>query len=68
MWVSNQIIRPFLTGLCLLTALSQMACRSAKMMSGAHGKRVVVLGIDGMDPGFLEKHWADLPNMDRLRR
>jgi predicted AlkP superfamily phosphohydrolase/phosphomutase len=27
-----------------------------------------VLGIDGMDPGFLEAHWADLPYLDRLRR
>src|SRR5580692_1137823 len=29
---------------------------------------VIVLGIDGMDPNFLEAHWADLPNLDRLRR
>jgi predicted AlkP superfamily phosphohydrolase/phosphomutase len=29
---------------------------------------VIVLGIDGMDPGFLEAHWDDLPNLDRLRR
>ena len=29
---------------------------------------VIVLGIDGMDPGFLEAHWADLPNLDKLRR
>src|SRR5215813_6222855 len=35
--------------------------------SGAAGKRMVVLGIDGMDPAFLEAHWADLPNLDRLR-
>jgi predicted AlkP superfamily phosphohydrolase/phosphomutase len=26
-----------------------------------------VLGIDGMDPGFLERHWSELPNLDRLR-
>ena len=31
-------------------------------------KKLIVLGIDGMDPGFLEHHWADLPNLDRLRR
>ena len=30
--------------------------------------RVIVLGIDGMDPNFLEAHWADLPNLDGLRR
>jgi len=68
MWVSSQLNRPLLTGVCLLAALSQMACRSSKVKSGARGKRIVVLGIDGMDPEFLEKHWADLPNMDRLRR
>src|SRR5215472_16502047 len=31
-------------------------------------KKVIVLGIDGMDPGFLERHWTSLPNLDRLRR
>jgi predicted AlkP superfamily phosphohydrolase/phosphomutase len=29
---------------------------------------MIILGIDGMDPGFLERHWASLPNLDRLRR
>ncbi len=32
------------------------------------GARVIVLGIDGMDPAFLERHWRELPNLDRLRR
>ncbi|HEY7305927.1 MAG TPA: alkaline phosphatase family protein, partial [Bryobacteraceae bacterium] len=36
--------------------------------SGAHGKRIVILGIDGMDPVFLERHWTDLPNLDHLRK
>ena len=31
-------------------------------------KRLIVLGVDGMDPKFLERHWADLPNLDRLRQ
>ena len=35
--------------------------------SRAHGKRVIVLGVDGMDPGFLEQHWNELPNLRRLR-
>lgn len=35
--------------------------------SGAHGKRVIVLGVDGMDPGFVEEHWSQLPNLARLR-
>ena len=29
--------------------------------------QVIVLGMDGMDPGFLERHWSDLPNLDHLR-
>ncbi len=29
-------------------------------------KRMVILGVDGMDPKFLERHWDDLPNLKRL--
>jgi predicted AlkP superfamily phosphohydrolase/phosphomutase len=36
--------------------------------SAPNAKKLIVLGIDGMDPGFLERHWAALPNLDRLRR
>ena len=32
------------------------------------GKKIIVLGIDAMDPGFLERHWDALPNLDYLRR
>ncbi|HSC56408.1 MAG TPA: alkaline phosphatase family protein, partial [Nitrospira sp.] len=53
---------------CVLAVIAQTACHQSEQLSGAHGKRVVVLGIDGMDPGFLERHWADLPNLDRLRQ
>jgi hypothetical protein len=28
---------------------------------------VIVIGVDGMDPVFVERHWADLPNLARLR-
>jgi predicted AlkP superfamily phosphohydrolase/phosphomutase len=28
---------------------------------------VIVLGVDGMDPGFVERHWGALPNLRRLR-
>jgi len=27
---------------------------------------MIVLGIDGMDPGFVQAHWNDLPNLNRL--
>ncbi len=36
--------------------------------SGAHNVRLIVLGVDGMDPRFVQRHWSDLPNLDRLRR
>ena len=35
--------------------------------SRAHRQKVIVLGADGMDPGFLERHWDALPNLRRLR-
>lgn len=28
---------------------------------------VIVIGVDGMDPGFVERHWDALPNLRRLR-
>ena len=31
-------------------------------------KRVIVLGVDAMDPGFVERHWKDLPNLARLAK
>jgi predicted AlkP superfamily phosphohydrolase/phosphomutase len=30
-------------------------------------KRVIVIGADGMDPNFLERHWDGLPNLNKLR-
>jgi predicted AlkP superfamily phosphohydrolase/phosphomutase len=30
--------------------------------------RLIVLGVDGMDPGFVERHWDALPNLAALRR
>ena len=35
--------------------------------STANGRQVIVIGVDGMDPGFVERHWADLPNLAGLR-
>ncbi len=29
---------------------------------------MIVLGVDGMDPGFVERHWNALPNLAVLRR
>jgi predicted AlkP superfamily phosphohydrolase/phosphomutase len=30
-------------------------------------RKVIVLGIDGMDPVFVERHWNDLPSLRSLR-
>jgi predicted AlkP superfamily phosphohydrolase/phosphomutase len=27
---------------------------------------VIVIGVDGMDPNFVEAHWVDLPNLSQL--
>ena len=34
----------------------------------AAGPKMIVLGVDGMDPLFLEAHWDSLPNLNRLRK
>jgi predicted AlkP superfamily phosphohydrolase/phosphomutase len=51
-----------------LVALS-LACAGgpACRYSAPQGKKVIVLGVDGMDPGFLDRHWSSLPNVARLR-
>lgn len=35
---------------------------------GGAARKVIVLGVDGMDPGFVERHWASLPNLAALAR
>lgn len=44
--------------------LTLPACR----LSRPAYPRVIVLGVDGMDPGFVERHWKDLPNLDAMRQ
>ena len=48
------------TGIALTAIWS---CRHAPV----DNRQVIVLAIDGMDPGFLERHWSALPNLDYLR-
>ena len=31
------------------------------------GKKLIVIGVDGMDPEFLERHWESLPHLNQLR-
>lgn len=42
-------------------------CAACGVRSNARGRQVIVIGVDGMDPQFVERHWADLPNLSRLR-
>lgn len=48
--------------ICILTLLS--ACMRAPSRATP---AVIVIGVDGMDPGFVERHWDVLPNLRRLR-
>jgi len=76
MWPAR-IIRSYLTdfttgerralwavALVLAALLVPAGCRHSA--SGSYG--LIVLGVDGMDPGFLESHWDALPNLAELRR
>jgi predicted AlkP superfamily phosphohydrolase/phosphomutase len=49
-------------------ALAVLLFMSACGRAPAGSARLIVLGVDGMDPGFLERHWDALPNLAALRR
>ncbi|HXE63696.1 MAG TPA: alkaline phosphatase family protein [Bryobacteraceae bacterium] len=49
----------------LLFAAGLGACRGHQ--SGANERQAIVIGVDGMDPAFIERHWDELPNLARLR-
>ena len=65
MWGRLAICGRLLIGLIALLAAFLAGCGTPH--SRANGKQVIVLGIDGMDPSFVERHWADLPNLARMR-
>jgi predicted AlkP superfamily phosphohydrolase/phosphomutase len=54
----------YTTTLILIIVLLS-AC--SRQTTHAADKKLIVLGVDGMDPIFLEQHWASLPNLSRLR-
>src|SRR5580704_4219363 len=54
-------VKHFLFGLLIVLA----GC--GRPLSVAPGKRVIVLGVDGMDPNFVARHWDALPNLKQLR-
>ena len=59
---------PALVAALGLALVLQTGCARTANRSPAAGKRVIVLGIDGMDPKFLDNHWSSLPNLDALRK
>jgi len=54
--------------LALAALVCASACSRAHSKPTAGGKKVIVIGVDGMDPVFLEKHWDSLPNLAKLSR
>src|SRR5260370_5600344 len=54
-------------GVCVALALALLTAGCSRQSTQAAGKRMIVLGIDGMDPVFLEAHWSSLPNLAKLR-
>jgi predicted AlkP superfamily phosphohydrolase/phosphomutase len=47
----------------LLVALACTACHQSRPTP-----EVIIIGVDGMDPGFVERHWNALPNLRSLKR
>src|SRR5450432_2642332 len=55
-------------GFLPLIAIGALLPGCGRAPSHSAGRKVIVLGVDGMDPAFVERHWDALPNLDRLRR
>jgi len=55
---------PFL----LLAAVFLLTAGCANRSTRAAGKKMIVLGVDGMDPVFVETHLSSLPNLNQLRQ
>ncbi len=56
-----------IAAVALGAALAMYSCGSSNAATASAGKQLIILGIDGMDPNFLGRHWDALPNLDRLR-
>ncbi len=48
-------------------ALLLTACQACGSRKSSQWPSVIVLGVDGMDPAFVERHWDALPNFAALR-
>lgn len=54
-------------GMALSMGILLLSCDGSPTVSTTD-KRVIVLGVDGMDPKFVQQHWESLPNLDYLRK
>jgi predicted AlkP superfamily phosphohydrolase/phosphomutase len=59
------MIRPIA---CVLALVTLVCLAPGCKRDRSAGKRLIVLGVDGMDPGFLERHQDALPNLAALRQ
>lgn len=57
------IARSIATALIALTTYFCLACHRRQ---APYPTKMIVLGVDGMDPAFVERHWDALPNLRRL--
>ena len=55
-----------LAAVVFAVAASAVATGCGGSPASSTDKRMVILGVDGMDSKFLERHWDDLPNLKRL--
>jgi predicted AlkP superfamily phosphohydrolase/phosphomutase len=55
---------PFQAALLLFSILTLTAACGTRSSSLP---KVIVIGVDGMDPEFVGRHWSDLPNLAALR-
>jgi predicted AlkP superfamily phosphohydrolase/phosphomutase len=52
---------------CLLASVLIFSAGCSQATSKGRLPKIIVLGIDGMDPKFVERHWSSLPNLAKLR-
>jgi predicted AlkP superfamily phosphohydrolase/phosphomutase len=60
--------RAFLSALVAAVMLLLPGCSTQAKITPSTGKKIIVLGIDGMDPKYVESHWGDFPNLNKLRQ
>jgi predicted AlkP superfamily phosphohydrolase/phosphomutase len=55
-------------GIGSLAVLLAFGAACSRTSPSGDVKKLIVLGVDAMDPAFVERHWGALPNLDRLAK